>query len=127
MDLEEAKAQEIDMSRFSLQTSPNKFDETNALPLEEHYAVPRTIAVHPAVIEISTPISDTEKVENLNAEVKKLKVMISTSELFYLPIFNFTQFKCMISLKFNSRAKQKVINTTRRRLFQKFPPNQEQG
>lgn len=78
MDLEEAKAQEIDVSWFSLQTSQNKVDETNALPPEEHYAALRTIAVHPAVIETSTPISDSKKVENLNAEVKKLKVMIST-------------------------------------------------
>ncbi|KAG6783833.1 hypothetical protein POTOM_009509 [Populus tomentosa] len=78
MDLEEAKAQEIDVSWFSLQTSQNKVDETNALPPEEHYAALRTIAVHPAVIETSTPISDSKRVENLNAEVKKLKVMIST-------------------------------------------------
>lgn len=97
MDLEETKTQEIDESWFSLQTSQNKVDETNALPPDEHYAVLRTIAVHPAVIETSTPISDSKKVENLNAEVKKLKVMISTSELCYLPIFNFTQFKGLIS------------------------------
>lgn len=76
MDLEEAKAQEIDVSCFSLQASQNKVDETNALPPEEHYAALRTIAVHPAVIETSTPISDSKKVENLNAEVKKLKDVI---------------------------------------------------
>uniref|UniRef100_A0A6M2FA78 Myosin motor domain-containing protein n=1 Tax=Populus davidiana TaxID=266767 RepID=A0A6M2FA78_9ROSI len=76
MDLEEAKAQEIDVSWFSLQTSQNKVDETNALPPEEHYAALRTIAVHPAVIETSTPISDSKKVENLNAEVKKLKALL---------------------------------------------------
>ncbi|KAL9395723.1 hypothetical protein Peur_009976 [Populus x canadensis] len=99
MDLEETKTQEIDESWFSLQTSQNKVDETNALPPEEHYAALRTIAVHPAVIETSTPISDSKKVENLNAEVKKLKVMISTSELCHLPIFNFTQFKGCCWLK----------------------------
>ncbi|XP_073263445.1 myosin-9 isoform X3 [Populus alba] len=76
MDLEEAKAQEIDVSWFSLQTSQNKVDETNALPPEEHCAALRTIAVHPAVIETSTPISDSKKVENLNAEVKKLKALL---------------------------------------------------
>ncbi|PNT47734.2 hypothetical protein POPTR_002G041800v4 [Populus trichocarpa] len=76
MDLEETKTQEIDESWFSLQTSQNKVDETNALPPEEHYAVLRTIAVHPAVIETSTPISDSKKVENLNAEVKKLKALL---------------------------------------------------
>ncbi|XP_061969967.1 myosin-9 isoform X1 [Populus nigra] len=76
MDLEETKTQEIDESWFSLQTSQNKVDETNALPPEEHYAALRTIAVHPAVIETSTPISDSKKVENLNAEVKKLKALL---------------------------------------------------
>lgn len=76
MDLEEAKAQEIDVSWFSLQASQNKVDETNALPPEEHCAALRTIAVHPAVIETSTPISDSKKVENLNAEVKKLKALL---------------------------------------------------
>ncbi|XP_011028765.1 PREDICTED: myosin-9 isoform X2 [Populus euphratica] len=76
MDLEDAKAQEIDVSCFSLQTSQNKVDETNALPPVEHYAVLRTIAVHPAVIQSSTPISDSKKVENLNAEVKKLKALL---------------------------------------------------
>ncbi|KAH8515362.1 hypothetical protein H0E87_004001 [Populus deltoides] len=76
MDLEETKTLEIDESWFSLQTSQNKVDETNALPPEEHYAALRTIAVHPAVIETSTPISDSKKVENLNAEVKKLKALL---------------------------------------------------
>ncbi|KAJ6336990.1 hypothetical protein OIU76_006787 [Salix suchowensis] len=113
MDLEEEKAQEIDMSRFSLQTSPNKVDKTNALPLEEHYAVLRTIEVHPAVIEISTPISDTEKVENLNAEVKKLKALL-LSEKQRADNFERTHAEvCKLSEK-----RRKKLEETERRVYQ---------
>ncbi|KAB5568287.1 hypothetical protein DKX38_002080 [Salix brachista] len=113
MDLEEAKAQEIDNSWFSLQTSPNKVDKTNALPLEEHYAVLRTIAVHPAVIEISTPISDTEKVENLNAEVKKLKALL-LSEKQRADNFERTYAEvCKLSEK-----RRKKLEETERRVYQ---------
>ncbi|XP_052306724.1 myosin-9 isoform X4 [Populus trichocarpa] len=103
MDLEETKTQEIDESWFSLQTSQNKVDETNALPPEEHYAVLRTIAVHPAVIETSTPISDSKKVENLNAEVKKLKDVI-----FHVRSICRAEndLICFIELKFNFPTRQ---------------------
>lgn len=113
MDLEEAKAQEIDVSWFSLQASQNKVDETNALPPEEHYAALRTIAVHPAVIETSTPISDSKKVENLNAEVKKLKALL-LSEKQRADNFERTYAEvCKLSEK-----RRKKLEETERRVYQ---------
>ncbi|CAK7346446.1 unnamed protein product [Dovyalis caffra] len=68
MNLEDSEAQEINVSRFSLQTSQNKVNETNSLLMEESYAALRTNAAHPAVIETSTLVPDTE--------VQKLKVLL---------------------------------------------------
>ncbi|XWS31463.1 hypothetical protein CRYUN_Cryun23aG0078300 [Craigia yunnanensis] len=57
-------------------TVQNKTDKTNAFPDKEHGVAENAYELCPIIEEISSPIQDASKIENLTAEVGKLKALL---------------------------------------------------
>ncbi|RVX19333.1 Myosin-11 [Vitis vinifera] len=76
-ELEEANEQEITKLQQSLRAMRNEVDETNALLVKECEAAERSFEEAPPIIkETLSLVEDTDKINNLSAEVEKLKVML---------------------------------------------------
>ncbi|KAK4338717.1 hypothetical protein RND71_043204 [Anisodus tanguticus] len=76
MDLEERKDQEIAKLKNSLRDMHSNLNETNTLPIREHKPSPNAIEEDSSIVEKKpVPVEDDEKIEALNAEVERLKVL----------------------------------------------------
>ncbi|KAJ8527226.1 hypothetical protein K7X08_029703 [Anisodus acutangulus] len=76
MDLEERKDQEIAKLKNSLRDMHSNLNETNTLPIREHEPAPNAIEEDSLIVEKKpVPVEDDEKIEALNAEVERLKVL----------------------------------------------------
>lgn len=80
-ELEEANEQEITKLQQSLRAMRNEVDETNALLVKECEAAERSFEEAPPIIkETLSLVEDTDKINNLSAEVEKLKALLQSEK-----------------------------------------------